>query len=80
MIDFDNLPIRCRIYLNWKHKANECKMFQKEPLRGKGRPMHAYNSHHQEKGRKIEKDQDGFQHVKSRKTLGGIFLNTKVRE
>lgn len=31
--------------------------------------MHAHNSHHQEKGRNIEKDQDGFQHVKSRKNI-----------
>ena len=29
MVDYDKLPIRCRVYLSWKHKASECRETQK---------------------------------------------------
>ena len=37
MVDYEKLPIRCRVCLSWKHKANDCKEFHKRPMRGRGR-------------------------------------------
>ena len=35
LIDYDKLPIRCRVCLSWKHKASDCKELQKRPTRGR---------------------------------------------
>jgi hypothetical protein len=63
MVDYDKLPIRCRICLSWKHKANECQEMQGRPPR---RPMHgrSNNSHYNqqtEKGKDPDIDEEGFQ-------------------
>lgn len=29
-VDYDNLPMRCRICLSWKHKAKECEVLEKK--------------------------------------------------
>ena len=36
MIDYDKLPIRCRVCMSWKHKASDCKEFQNRSARGRG--------------------------------------------
>lgn len=69
MVDYDKLPIRCRVCLRWKHKASDCKMLQKKSMRGKERLVHTHHTKHPEKGKNIEVDQDGFQQVKSRKSI-----------
>ena len=73
MVDYDKLPIRCRVCLSWKHKASECGMFQKRPMRG--RPMYTrHNQLQQEKGKNPVVDEDGFQQVTSKKnTRRNIF-------
>lgn len=43
MVDYDKLPIRCRVCLSWKHKSSECKEYQKKPIRGRGKPIYAHN-------------------------------------
>ena len=74
MIDYDKLPIRCRVCLSWKHKASDCKENQKRPIKGKERPLQNHQIHQQEKGKNIVLDQDGVQQVKSRKnTRRNIF-------
>ena len=30
MMDYDKLPIRCRVRLSWKHKASECNEYKKD--------------------------------------------------
>lgn len=67
MIDYDKLPIRCRVWLGWRHKASDCKENQKRPIRRKERPLQNHQIHQQEKGKNIVLDHDGFQQVKSRK-------------
>ena len=47
MVDNDNLPIRCRVCLSWKHKAIDCKEFQKQPVRGWGWTDHTLNNQNQ---------------------------------
>lgn len=42
-VDYDKLPIRCRVCLRWKHKASECKIFQKKPMRSKGKPTYTHH-------------------------------------
>src|ERR1700738_5288085 len=56
-IDYDKLPIRCRVCLSWKHKASECKEFQKRPIRGRERMAHAHQVQHPEKGKNTIIDQ-----------------------
>ena len=51
-IDYDRLPIRCRVCLSWKHKASDCNENQKRPIRGKERYNMNHLSHHQEKRQK----------------------------
>ena len=48
-MDYDKLPIRCRVRLSWKHKASECNEYKKRSMRGRGKPMHAHNIQQQEK-------------------------------
>ena len=68
MMDYDKLPIRCRACLSWKNKASECGMFQKRPMGG--RPTYARNNQPQhEKGKNLVVDEDGFQHVISKKNM-----------
>ena len=45
MVDYDKLPIRCRICLSWKHKASEYKETHKRPLfvRENGRYLPTHN-------------------------------------
>ena len=86
MVDYDELPIRCRACLSWKHKASECGTFQRRSMRGK--PTYARNNQpQQEKGKNIVVDEDGFQQVISKKntrrnisengrSLGGIQQTT----
>ena len=50
MVDYDKLPIRCRACLSWKHKASECRVFQKRPTRG--RPTIPGYNQQPEKGKK----------------------------
>jgi hypothetical protein len=42
LVDYDKLPIRCRICLSWKHKANECNETHRRPPR---RPTYGRSSH-----------------------------------
>ena len=53
MVDYDKLPIRCRVCLSWKHKASECKEGMKIPqiMKEKGRSVHTHNFQHNEKGK-----------------------------
>lgn len=71
MVDYDKLPIRCRICLSWKHKASECKESMKRPkyVREKGRSAYPHNNQQMEKGKTTETNEDSFQQVKHRKTL-----------
>ena len=72
MVDYDKLPIRCRSCLSWKHKASECGVFQKRPMRG--RPTYARNTHYHEKGKNPAVDEDGFQQVINKKnTRRNVF-------
>ena len=76
MVDYDKLPIRCRICLSWKHKASECKESMKRPkyVIEKGRSAYPHNNQQMEKGKTIEIDENGFQQVKHRKnTRRNIF-------
>ena len=78
MVDYDKLPIRCRICLSWKHKANECNEMQRKPHRRTdlGRSSHTYHHYQNEKGKNIVVDEEGFQQVRSRKnTRRNIFEN-----
>ena len=78
MLDYDKLPIRCRICLSWKHKANECNEMQRKPHRRTdlGRSSHTYHHYQNEKGKNIVVDEEGFQQVRSRKnTRRNIFEN-----
>ena len=71
-MDYDKLPIRCRACLSWKHKASECRVFQKRPTRG--RHTFARNNPQPEKGKNIVVDEDGFQQVINKKnTRRNIF-------
>ena len=80
MIDYDKLPIRCRVCLSWKHKASDCKEVQKRPLKGRERPAYNHTTHQQEKGKNIAVDQDGFQQVKNKKNIRrNIFENDRER-
>ena len=78
LIDYDRLPIRCRVCLCWKHKASDCTEIQKRPYKGKGNVGQPQHKHQQEKGKNIIIDQDGFQQVRSRKnTRRNIFGNNQ---
>ena len=74
LIDYEKLPIRCRVCLSWKHKASECKENQKRPYRGRGRVAQPHHIQHQERGKNVVVDQEGFQQVRNRKnTRRNIF-------
>ena len=78
MIDYDKLPIRCRVCLSWKHKANDCKELQKRPVRGREKLTQPQNIQHQEKGKNVVVDQEGFQQVRRRRnTRWNIFENNQ---
>jgi len=75
-VDYDNLPIRCRVCYSWKHKANECKVIQKKPMRHRSRSTYHQPRQHQDLHRNAEIDQDGFQQVKNRRGIRrNIFAN-----
>ena len=79
-IDYDKLPIRCRVCLSWRHKASECKDMQKRPGRGRERPAQNQPAHQQEKGKNIVLDQDGFQQVQHRRNIRrNIFEGNRDR-
>jgi hypothetical protein len=61
LVDYDKLPIRCRICLSWKHKANECKEAQRKPLRRPeyGRSSHVHYQKQTDKGKNPEVDENG---------------------
>ena len=42
VVDYDKLPIRCRVCLSWKHKASDCKEMQKRPVKGRERPLQSH--------------------------------------
>ena len=76
MVDFDKLPIRCRVCLSWKHKANECEEYQKRLVRGRGRQGNAQQVQHQDKRKSANLDKDGFQQVQYKKGIRrNIFGN-----
>ena len=78
MLDYDQLPITCRICLSWKHEANECNEMQRKPHRRTdlGRSSHTYHHYQNKKGKNIVVDEEGFQQVRSRKnTRRNIFEN-----
>ena len=80
LVDYDKLPIRCRVCLSWKHKASDCTEIQKRPIKRRERLFHNYSSHQQDKGKNIIVDQDGFQQVKSRKNIRrNIFEGARDR-
>ena len=82
LVDYDKLPIKCRVCLSWKHKASDCNKMQRRPMKGKSRPMHNHHMQPQDKGKSVVVDQDSFQHVKSQKnTRRNIFdSNAEMRE
>ena len=79
-IDYDKLPIRCRVCLSWKHKASECKELQKRPTRGREKLAQPQNIQYQEKGKNVIIDQEGFQQVRRCKnTRRNIFEGNQER-
>ena len=58
LINYDNLPIRCRVCLSWKHKPSECKELQKRPIRSREKLAQPHQIHHQEKGKNVIIDQE----------------------
>ena len=79
-IDYDKLPIRCRVCSSWKHKASECKEMQKRPGKGREIPGQNRHIHPQEKGKNIVLDQDGFQQVQHRRNIRrNIFEGNRDR-
>lgn len=67
-VDYDNLPMRCRICLSWKHKAKDCEVGKKKKKNTYERPniQQIPQSMHQkgrDKGKGIEIDHEGFQKV-----------------
>lgn len=76
MVDYEKLPIRCRVCLSWKHKANVCEEFQKRPMKGRGRQGYAQQAPFQDKGKTANLDRDGFQQVQYKKGIRrNIFGN-----
>ena len=74
LVDYDKLPIRCRVCLSWTHKASDCQETNRRPTRGKDRPGQIHHMHRQEKGKNIVVDEEGFQQVRSRKnTRRNVF-------
>ena len=80
MIDYDKLPIVCRVCMSWKHKASDCKEFQYRFARGRGRPTFPRQNQHQGKGKNNMVDEDSFQLVTNRKhTMRNIFVERTDR-
>ena len=76
MVDYEKLPIRCRVCLSWKHKVNECEEFQKKPVKGRGRQGYAQQAPFQDKRKTTNLDRDGFQQVQYKKGIRrNIFGN-----
>lgn len=74
LVDYDKLPIRCRVCHSWKHKVSECEITHNKPRRGARRPPQPYHRRQQEQDKEPVVDEDGFQQVKSRKgTRRNIF-------
>lgn len=67
MVNYDKLPIRCRVCLSWKHKASDCEEFKRKHVLGRGRPAFTRNIQNQEKRKNIVIDEDGFQQVINKK-------------
>lgn len=61
MVDYDNLPIRCKVCLSWKQRVRDCEETSKKSWIGARKSPHVENPHPQGKGKGIAVDQDGFQ-------------------
>ena len=70
MVDYDKLPIRCRVCLSWNHKASDCKEGMRRPMRmqEKYRSMYPHSYQQNEKGKNPVVDEEGFQQVKQKKS------------
>ena len=67
LVDYDKLPMRCKVCHNWKHRVRDCQELQRRPSRNGRRINTAPHSYKPDKGKSIEVDEDGFQPVKNRK-------------
>ena len=59
-VDYDKLPMRCKVCQRWKHKIKDYKEIQKRHVQGVRRQTHAHLAQQPEKGKNISLDQDGF--------------------
>lgn len=71
LVDYDKLPMRCKVCHSWKHRVRDCNEIHERYVRGGRRSTHAQHTHQHEKGEKKKKnivvDEEGFQQVKNRK-------------
>ena len=69
LVDYDKLPMRCKVCHSWKHRVKDCTEIQKRMAKGGRRPMQTSYKTAPDKGKHISLDEDGFQQVRSRKNI-----------